>query len=208
MDDHSDHRRAVRTGYDALAATYDERRSADGEGSRLLARFADSLPEDPQVLDVGCGAGVPVAETLTRVGSVVGLDLSRGMLKRAARNVPSAALVEGEMTRLPFADGGFDGVVSSHAVIHVPRAEHRRVFEEFARVLRPQGRLLVVLGTSAWEGENENWLGSGTGMRWSISAPERDRELLAEAGFEVEAERTVDDELGGTFRHVTARLVG
>ncbi|MFC7226166.1 class I SAM-dependent methyltransferase [Salinirubellus salinus] len=207
MDDgaREGHRTTVQRGYDALAGRYDEQRSGAGRGGELVRELGATLPPDSRILDAGCGAGVPVAATLSERHRVVGLDLSRGMLDRAAANVPAARLVQGDLTRLPFADGAFDALVSYYAVIHVPREEHDTVFAEFARVLRPGGRALLVLGSADWEGENDDWQEWGEPMRWSFWGPERNRELLAAAGFDLVDAETVDDELGGTFEHVTVR---
>jgi ubiquinone/menaquinone biosynthesis C-methylase UbiE len=197
-------RRTVRRGYDRLAETYDDRRSEDSATVRRVERFAERLSAAPTVLDAGCGAGVPVASTLE--GTAVGLDLSRETLDRAAATVPGAALLQGELSRLPLRSASVDGVVAYYSVAHVPRAAHGVVFVEFARVPRPGGWLLVVLGTDDWTGRDDDWLDTGVEMAWSISGPERDRELLVAAGFDVVEKRRVTDELGGTFRHVTARL--
>jgi 2-polyprenyl-3-methyl-5-hydroxy-6-metoxy-1,4-benzoquinol methylase len=45
------------------------------------------------VLDVGCGAGVPVARALTRRFSVTGIDISGRMVDRARMNVPEGTFI-------------------------------------------------------------------------------------------------------------------
>jgi ubiquinone/menaquinone biosynthesis C-methylase UbiE len=205
MTDDDALRDAVRAGYDDIAATYDGQRTAGGRGRELVADLAADLDSGSRVLDAGCGAGRPVAETLADRHRVVGLDLSRGMLDRARSNVPVVRSVQGDLAALPFPDGAFDALVSYYAVIHVPREHHAEVFAEFARVLRPGGEALVVVGTEPWEGRNPDWLDAGVEMRWSFWGADRNRELLRAAGLPpVEAE-VVDDELGGAFLHVRAR---
>lgn len=201
-----DLRSTVRSGYDAMAGRYEAGREREGRGVDLVADLGTDLPPDSTVLDAGCGTGVPLTETLTERHEVVGVDLSRGMLDRATANVPGAALVQGDLTRLPFAADSFDALVSSHAVIHVPREEHGRVYEEFARVLHPGGEALVVVGTAEWEGRNENWQEWGAPMAWSIEGPERTHELFDDAGFDTLATDRVDDSLGGEWEHVHLRL--
>jgi len=107
------------------------------------------------------------------------------------------------------ADDAVDALTALHSVIHVPREHHERVFAEFARVLRPCGRLLVTTGVGEWEGENDDWLDSGAEMRWSFHGREASLELLDDAGFDVEDDTVVGDELGdggGEWLFVTARL--
>lgn len=193
-----DRKRTVRRGYDALAEAYLAERSTGGQEREVAAEFAADLPAGARVLDAGCGAGVPATAVLLAAGHrVVGLDASREQLRLAGERVPGAARVRGDLGRLPFRDGAFDGLVALHSIIHVAREEHDRVLGEFARVLRPEGRLLVTTGTEAWEGTNPDWLDAGAEMAWSFHGRERTLELLAEAGFAVESETVLGDEMGG-----------
>lgn len=198
-DETTEFRNAVREGYDALADAYTEGRSHDSPGVEMVETFADELSAGSRVLDAGCGAGEPVAARLANRHRVVGLDISGEQLRLATERGVDAALCQGDLAALPFRDDAFDALVALYSVIHVPREQHAAVYEEFHRVLRPGSRALVVSGTSDWEGENEDWLDEGAAMRWSIHGPEATRRLLHDAGFEIEAETTVDDELGGAF---------
>lgn len=205
-----DDRRAVREGYDDLADAYLAQRDEGGRERELAAGFAADLPDGARVLDAGCGGGRPATAALAAAGhDVVGLDASGAMLRRARERVPAAGFLGGDLSRLPFDAGAFDGLLSYHAVIHVPREAHGRVFAEFARVLRPGGLLLVTVGTEPWEGTNPDWLDSGAAMRWSFHGRETNLRLLGEAGFAVESETVVGDELGGgEWLFVRARLEG
>ncbi len=132
------------------------------------------------------------------------LTARRGIFSRPATNGaqagPRTAALSGRSGSAAVPADTFDAIVSLHAVIHVPRAEHAAVFAEFERVLEPGGRLLTALGNERWEGNNEDWLETGTEMAWSFHGRKRNRELLAEAGFSVTDVETVDDELGGVSR--------
>lgn len=117
------------------------------------------LGGDEQILDLGCGRGAVLlmaARHLT-TGRAVGVDLWRWVdqsgntIEATERN----AVVEGvrdrvelrtaDMTDLPFPDEQFDVVLSSLA-IHNIKADggQRRAVEEALRVLRPDGRLMIV----------------------------------------------------------------
>jgi 2-polyprenyl-3-methyl-5-hydroxy-6-metoxy-1,4-benzoquinol methylase len=68
--------RLVRKGYDKIAEEYQTDRHAF-DHSEELAEFARLLPKNGEVLDAGCGAGVPVAKFLVEAGfEVVGIDFS------------------------------------------------------------------------------------------------------------------------------------
>jgi SAM-dependent methyltransferase len=187
-------RDAVRRAWDAVADTYAARRRPDGEDARLLDELLADLPTDATVLDIGCGDGMRTLANLP--ASTVGLDFSRRQLDLARANVPTARLVQADMTALPLAAGSVDGITAYHAVFHVPRGEHPRVYAEFARVLRPGGLLLLTVGTGRTDTTQRDWLGSGHAMYWSTPGREATRAQLAKAGFEVRWERFVDDPLG------------
>ncbi|MBX0293531.1 class I SAM-dependent methyltransferase [Haloarcula nitratireducens] len=201
-----DQRDVVRSGYDEIAATYAAERDGEGRERSLVEELASALADGGRVLDAGCGAGTPAADVLAERHDVVALDISREQLQTARERVPSAGVVQGDLAHLPSPDDAFDAVVSYHAVIHVPREEHAAVFAEFERVLRPGGRLLAAVGSEPWVGENDDWLDTGERMAWSFYGVDRNRELLAEAGFEVTDVEEVPDELGGTFAIVEARV--
>ncbi|WP_137284738.1 class I SAM-dependent methyltransferase [Halorussus salinisoli] len=198
----TDQKRAVRDGYDQLASEYDARRSDDPD---FLDEFRARLPAGGRVLDAGCGAGRPVAETVAREYDLVGLDLSREQVGMARERVPDGRFVQGDMTGLPYADESFDGIVAYHSVIHVPTEDHPTTVREFSRVLRPGGHLLMTIGASEWEGRNDDWLDTGVEMRWSVPGPEESESMLEDAEFEVVWRRVVDDELGGETCFVLAR---
>ncbi|MUV89887.1 methyltransferase domain-containing protein [Halapricum sp. CBA1109] len=198
-------RNAIREAWDDLAAPYAEMRDPDGEDAALIDELLDQLPAHPRVLDVGCGDGM---RTLARLdeADAVGVDISRRQLQLARSNVPWARLLQGDMTALPLAADDVDAVTAYHAVFHVPRADHRAVYEEFARVLRPGGYVLSTLGGGRYEQVRSNWLGTGRSMLFSTPGKRATLSLLRDAGFEIVWDRVVDDPLGSSTSFVLARL--
>src|SRR4249920_1687323 len=102
-------------------------------------RMLDELPLEgaARVLDLGCGVGQLLPDIRARAADafVVGIDLTEGMLRRAAGS--SVAVMDG--TRLGFADASFDAVVSCFVLFHFP--DPRAALEGVRRVLRPGGSL-------------------------------------------------------------------
>lgn len=187
----------VRRGYDGLADTYAAERDPERREGELLERLYDRLPAPARVLDAGCGQGDPVLRRLNGDPAVetIGLDFSREQLRFASEAAPDVSLVRGDMTSLPVADGAFDAVTAFHSLIHVPEADHRAVVDQFARVLRPGGLLLLTEGTNDWRGTNPDWLESGVAMQWHIAGADATRTQLRDAGFTVRDEWLVGDEL-------------
>ena len=188
-------KRVVRPGYDEVAEAYAADRSEGGQEVAILREFLDSRPAPERLLEAGCGGGTPILRQLDAVAPAVGIDLSRAQLRLADRAVPGAALVQSDMTSLPFAADVFDAVTAYHSLIHLPLADRAAVFGEFARVLSPGGRLLVSEGPQQWRGSNPDWLGGGVEMQWTIAGAAATREHLRSAGFAIEEEwEVVDDE--------------
>lgn len=129
---------------------------------RLLGAVA-MLPA-ARTLDVACGTGF-----LTRHlhGEVVGLDQSASMLELARAQAPHAAFVRGEALELPFADGSFDRVFTSHFYGHLEDGDRQRFLAEAHRVARE----LVVVDAGRREGVEPEQLQERVlkdGSRWRV----------------------------------------
>lgn len=168
------------------------------------------LQHRQRVLDVGCGTGNFTRSIANEVspdqGIVVGLDRSEPMLHRAESLRRQAALdhvvfVRGDALRLPFVDGAFDRVHCSAALQLMPSPE--LVVREFARVVRPGGRVVIatfVRSTRGWVRRAQRALGPLKGFHWfdpdELMAMIRDaglavrEEVLEGAAITVAAERT------------------
>jgi SAM-dependent methyltransferase len=141
------------------------------------------LPERARVLDLGCGAGVPVARTLSARFDVVGADISASQLALARRQARGVALLRADMEHLHFASSSFDAVVSFYAIFHIRRREQPPLFARIREWLRPGGLLLASLGRTDGPSYTEQDF-FGVEMYWSHYNTEQYRALLRDAGFE------------------------
>lgn len=105
--------------------------------------FARGWCEAAEVLDAACGVGYGAAHLAVTARKVVGVDRSADALARARTEYarPNVEFVEGDVLALPFADEAFDVVCAFEAIEHVD--DQRGFLAEAARVLRPDGTLLV-----------------------------------------------------------------
>ena len=100
-------------------------------------------PAGARILEVGVGTGLSLAQ-FPRGHRVVGLDISRPMLKRALGRVGHGCmgLVEGDAVQLPFPDGGFDAVLATFVVSAVP--DSISTLAEMRRVTLPGGPIVLL----------------------------------------------------------------
>ena len=172
----------VKKGYNEIAKEYQADRHAFNH-SKELEKLASLLPKKAKVLDVGCGAGTPVAKFLVDSGiEVVGIDFSENMLRLARMNMPQTTFIRMDMTKLDFAVNSFDGLTAFYSIIHVPREKHSLLFRSFNRILKPNGMMLVCMGPDEWEATEDYY---GTKMFWGQYSPEKSLQLVKDAGFEV-----------------------
>lgn len=176
-------RALVRRGYDAISLAY---RSDGGaphassdEDTRRHERWAEELtgllPPQARVVDLGCGAGVPVTRALTGGGrAVLGVDFSGVQLARARSLVPGARFVRADMAALQLRPASVDAVTACYSLTHLPLTDQRALLGRIAGWLRPGGYLLALVG-AAWWTATERYLGvdmfwdhadTGTYLRW------------------------------------------
>ncbi|MDO8802887.1 MAG: class I SAM-dependent methyltransferase [Elusimicrobiota bacterium] len=132
----------TRKAYSQAAATYDaEPNSVLFMETETVLAMLDASQGD-SVLDAACGTGKYVLETLKTGADCFGLDFSGEMLAAAAVKCPGACFVKHDLmsTPLPFAAGTFTKIVLAHALWHIAAIDE--LFLDFARLLRPGGRLV------------------------------------------------------------------
>lgn len=176
-----DYRMLVRDGYDACAPTFNAERAAGSAAA--LQPLLERLPERSRVLDLGCGAGMPIAGALSARHDVVGVDLSQAQLALARVQAPGASYVLADMASCAFAPHSFDAVVSFYAIFHLPRQEHRPLFQRIRGWLRPGGYLLASLAMHDEDGYTEEFF--GVEMYWSNYGIASYRAMLEECGFQL-----------------------
>jgi SAM-dependent methyltransferase len=195
-DKDSDPHKIVRRGYDAMAQQYLEWSLGSAVREQWLQTLLAVLPKGARVLDLGCGAGVPVAKCLSEGGHhVVGVDNSPGQIGLARQYVPAAEFVISDFSAAEFDDESFDAIVAFYSITHVRRELHAELFSRILRWLAPGGTFLASLGTNdcvAWSGE---WLGAQ--MFFSHFDAPTNLRLLREAGFIVSREEVIGEEEHG-----------
>jgi SAM-dependent methyltransferase len=106
------------------------------------------LPLTAAILEIGCSGG-PLMQRLRQQGytDVTGIDVSAPAIELAqARGVPHVSVMDG--AALEFADTRFDLVIASDVLEHIE--DEAKALQEWTRVLRPGGQLLVFVPAHAY----------------------------------------------------------
>lgn len=150
--------RLVQKNFGAAAADYvTSKVHASGQDLVWLVENA-TLSGNERVLDVATGGGHTAFALAPYAAEVVALDLTRPMLEVAqkeanARGLKNISYVEGDAQTLPFANESFDVVACRQAPHHFPRVQ--QAVSEWARVLKPGGKLLLIDSTSPEDDETD-----------------------------------------------------
>ncbi|MDP4013865.1 MAG: methyltransferase domain-containing protein [Candidatus Nanopelagicales bacterium] len=202
--DHS-HDESIAAIYDSSATTYDASRD-EFDLTEVLRDFRARLPASGNLLDLGCGAGRPVALEFASAGwHVTGVDRSRAMLDLAAKFVPGMEVIHADMRSVRFPDQSFDAIVAIYALFHIPWTDHPALFANMRAWLRPGGTALFTYATRAYTG-HDRFNGTkefmGQQLFYSHTTPEELRAQLDAAGLDVvdAQDRTI---AGETFLWVT-----
>ena len=187
--------RRIATTFDVMAPTYEVLRFVRRAAERLV-EVAD-LPPGGRVLDVATGTGhaaIAAAARLGPSGSVLGIDISEGMLEIARGAIEPLGLpIEvrvGDVQALDLPDASFDAVICASGIFFVPDLE--AAARECRRVLVPGGQLaFTAFGASMLQGLRERFTATlarhghpptpAPAMR--LQEPEACRRLLEGAGF-------------------------
>ena len=177
-------KRRTATAYDGWSRVWNVARYTNGAIYETALAALDA--RHPRVLDVGCGTGIMSVKLAASGRQTLGVDLSPAMIHRARRKrAANLDFIVGDAEHLPVEDGAFDAVVNLISLHHYPHAD--RALREFHRVLRPGGRLvLVIFDRNSHYIKLSQWVNRWTkpiaGKTWQKTADEA-LALVKDAGF-------------------------
>lgn len=202
-----DPKQIVAEGYNHITQNYLQLVEAMGMTVRekYLNLLVKLLPANAQVLELGCGAGIPMTKFMSERFQVTGVDISSNQLALARQNVPNAEFIQSDMVHF-ITDRCFDGIVAFYSMTHVPRDEHRQLLNRIYRLLKPGGILLATMGFGdSPDVVSPDWLGSP--MFFSHFDGDTNLGLVEQTGFSInQAEDEMESEYGKLcFRWIVAR---
>lgn len=202
----------VERGYDAMAESCLAWSEAEGWAARpkYLGYLLGQLADGASVLELGCGAGVPVTKALAERYSVTAVDVSRRQLELARANAPTATFVHADMAEVDLPQASFDAVCAVcafYSLTHVPRERHEELVRRIASWLIPGGVFVGSFGQTDNPAEtDESWL--GVPMFFSHFDADTSVALVQRAGFEIVSRELVpqiEHGVEGAFLWLVAR---
>ncbi|MFH1073420.1 MAG: class I SAM-dependent methyltransferase [Nanoarchaeota archaeon] len=137
-----DKSKQVSSVYDKIAKLYANEFS---KPSGYINEFLALLPKNGKILDVGCGVGVDADYMMSEGFEVVGVDLSKEMLKMAKQKFPKIDFRQQDIRELDFPHNSFDGILASCSLIHISKKDVPTLFNKFHYMLKENGVIYIAL---------------------------------------------------------------
>lgn len=189
--------------YDKIADWFDSHRSRELFEKSWLDKAMALLPENPQVLDLGCGMGEPIIPYFLGKGCVVtGVDGSAKLVALAKSRHPEVEFIISDMRGLDLGKK-FNLVIAWHSFFHLSQDDQRAMFKTFTSHLKKGGVLMFTSGPEAGEVWGDN---GGENLYHASLSPDEYRDLLKRYGFTL-IDHTISDPKCGEATIWLATLV-
>jgi 2-polyprenyl-3-methyl-5-hydroxy-6-metoxy-1,4-benzoquinol methylase len=193
----------VKAGYDEgdYADVYRNRLSLTPFEKLFFEGLIQTLNQGSKILDLGSGPGIPYDLNLMQMGcNVTGIDISEKHITLARNNVPQAEYILGDFLDYPFPQEEFDAVISLYALFHIPRDRHMEVISKIASTIKPNGHLLITVGTEDVDyKERDSFCKSK--MAWSYFDTATNMGIISQCGFTI-LKALNEKDYGSTEKHL------
>ncbi len=184
-------------GYEGIATIFIKGRgqAVNGIGASFVRNWARTLPQHAEVLDLGCGTGIPISKVLMDEDmTVYGIDASRTMVKTFRQNFPDAHIACEAAEDSLFFNRTFDAIVSWGLLFLLPRETQEIIIQKVAGTLPTGGKLLFTATAKKAE-----WKDAMTEQHSISLGAERYKELLTASGLSLVEE--LEDEGENHYYH-------
>jgi len=181
-------------GYEVYANEFAAARGRSTIGAETVGRWAATLSPGGDILELGCGNGVPISKVLIDGGfNVFAIDASPTLVAEFRERFPNAKSVCEAVENSNFFDRKFDAVIAVGLIFLLPEDGQRQIIQKVAATMANGGRFLFTSPSQAVE-----WEDVVTGTRSVSLGAAAYKTILSAAGFDLTAE--YEDE-GGNHYH-------
>ncbi len=154
---------------------------------RFLNDFSMRFDSDSLICDAGCGPSGHIGRYVFDKGiPVIGIDISGQCVRLARECNPGMHFVCGNIGDFAFPDASFDAIIAYYSIIHTPKKYVDGIFQEFCRVIKPEGDLMVVVKAGQTEGLQSELLDFRTEIYFTLFTAGEIAGYYKRSGFELE----------------------
>lgn len=179
----------VREGYNLgkYAKYFGSNNNINSFEKMYFGSLIEKLPQKSNILDLGCGTGLPFDSYLIDKGhNVTGIDIAENNIESAKNKIKKGKFILGDYTKYKFNNNSFNAVIVLYSIFHIPKEEHQGVIKMIYEYLLKDGCLLITMGVSETEGIEIDYDFCGNvKMAWSNYNAEENIELIKRNGFNI-----------------------
>jgi ubiquinone/menaquinone biosynthesis C-methylase UbiE len=191
MDELDQINQKTRNAYNLAAEKYHElfhneleKKEFDRE---ILDEFSSYFGKDSILCDAGCGPSGHITGYIFYKGiDIIGIDISEKCVEIAQKINPLIKFERGDISRLGYDDNYFDGIISYYSIIYTPKKFIPSILNEFKRILKPGGYLLLVVKEGSEEGFQNELIGIEAEIYFTLFNKYEILKYAFECGFEIE----------------------
>jgi len=166
----------------------------------LLDKYSELVDKKGLICDAGCGPSGQIDKYLHDKGhKIIGIDISPKCIEIAKSYQTEIEFKVMDMMRTNFKENQLEGIISFYSIIHTPKKKISRIIKEFNRILKKDGKLLIVVKKGIEEGiTNDDWY-EGNKIYFTNFMEEELKQYLNENQFKIDylnTRRPYDKEIG------------
>ena len=184
--------------YDKIFDWYVSARNPEA-GVEVIRKFTQNIQQRSKILDIGCGYGFPIANTLCQLGfKPYGIDSSTKMVTRFKEDLPDVPVQCSNVLDSDFFNILFDAVIAYGFIFHLPQDRQIKVIEKVSEHLKCDGYFLFSSGDEDGEQMTPPECNGGERfMTYSMSRSNYERTLNENSM--ILKDHYIEKEFGGTI---------